>query len=128
MTQQHDRSKPPILSKEERARERAALDSSVPDPVDGGDSPLDDVRQQALSMGYVLRRESRPRRARPREQSGRVPTTCRIHPGIRAAMDQARVELNLTHADMINAGVLMFLESQGLRVDVDVQEFYPPAA
>ena len=135
MTQQN-RNRPPILSKDERSsRERddataaaglnggGDVSSGVPD---ADRDPLEGVREQALQMGYVLHRAPRTRRPRPEVREGRVPTTCRLIPEVRALMDQARLELNLSHSDMVNAGVIMFLESQNLRVDADLKRFLPP--
>jgi hypothetical protein len=94
-----------------------------------GDVPEEDIselRRLARSRGYDVRREPRPRRPRPDVHQGRVSTTCRLAPEVRDAMDLARLELNMNYSDMINAGVIMFLRSQNLRVDVDLEGFLPP--
>ena len=124
MTQQDQRL--PIRSKDERARDQVAVvPAGDSGPSRDGDGSLAEVRQLAHSLGYTVRREPRSRRPRPETRDGRVSTTCRLHPDVRSAMEQARLELNLTYSDMINAGVIMFLESQHLRVGVDPQQFLP---
>ena len=133
MTQSDER--PPIRSRNERARDRVsqepapALDSSVPGDDGAADLTEDaiaELRRLASSRGFNVRRESRPRRPRPDVHQGRVSTTCRLVPEVRDAMDLARLELNMNYSDMINAGVIMFLRSQNLRVDVDLDGFLPP--
>ena len=127
----------PIRSKNERAKERASQESlSGPNvsslDVSGngsGDAPEDEIaeiRRLAHSRGYAVRREGRARRPRPETRDGRVSTTCRLVPEVRDAMDQARLELNMNYSDMINAGIVMFLRSQNLRIEVDL-EGLPPA-
>ena len=123
----------PIRSRDERARDpgsepsldlaEASGNGAAGEPDDP--DPLEDVRRVAESMGYSIRRSPRSRRPRPDVRDGRVPTTCRLHPEVRAAMEQASLELNITYGDMINAGVVMFLRAQELRVDVDLQQFLP---
>ena len=130
MTQQNPA--PPIRSKAERARTQA---DSAPSPsVSNGASPeegdsdsliLDEIRESARSIGYEVRKEPRARRPRPEARDGRIPTTCRIHPEIRDAMDRARLELNMNFSDMINAGVVMFLRSRNLGIDVEPEQFLP---
>ena len=144
MTQQNP--KLPIRSRDDRARDLAAKDlaakervspESSDEPnsssngssngaVDAGSDSLAEVREQARSLGYSIRREPRPRRPSPEAKDGRVSTTCRLYPEVRAAMDQARLELNLNYSDMINAGIIMFLESRNLRGDVDLRQLLPP--
>ena len=133
MTQSDKR--PPIRSKNERAKDRVsqdpapALDSPAPSDDGAAELPeeaLAELRRLASSRGYNVRRESRPRRPRPDVHQGRVSTTCRLAPEVRDAMDLARLELNMNYSDMINAGVIMFLRSQNLRVDVDLEGFLPP--
>ena len=146
MTQQNQ--KLPIRSRDDRAkddrakdlaaRERVSLESSESsDKTDSssnaspngagnaGSDSLAEVREQAHSLGYSIRREPRPRRPSPEPKDGRVSTTCRLYPEVRAAMDQARLELNLNYSDMINAGIVMFLESRNLRTDVNLRRFLP---
>ena len=148
MTQQNQ--KLPIRSRDDRARDDRARDlaarervsleessesSDKPDSSsnvssngagNAGSDSLAEVREQAHSLGYSIRREPRPRRPSPEPKDGRVSTTCRLYPEVRAAMDQARLELNLNYSDMINAGIVMFLESRNLRGDVNLQQFLPP--
>ena len=130
MTQSEQRL--PIRSKNERAKERASQESfSGPDvsslDVSGNgaaDAPEDEIaeiRRLAHSRGYAVRREGRARRPRPETRDGRVSTTCRLFPEVRDAMDQARLELNMNYSDMINAGIVMFLQSQNLRIEVDLE-------
>ena len=124
--------RPPIRSKNERAKERASQESLSGPMVSGngtGDAPEDEIaeiRRLARSRGYDVRREARPRRPRPEIRDGRVSTTCRLIPEVRDAMDQARLELNMNYSDMINAGIVMYLRSQNLRIEVDL-EGLPPA-
>ena len=147
MTQQNQ--KLPIRSRDDRAKDLAAKDLAArervslespesPDKTDSssnassngagnvGSDSLAEVREQAHSLGYSIRREPRPRRPSPEPKDGRVSTTCRLYPEVRAAMDQARLELNLNYSDMINAGIVMFLESRNLRGDVNLRQFLPP--
>ena len=139
MTQQNQRL--PIRSRDDRARDLAAeeraslesadeLDPSSNGSSDGAGDPgpdsLAEVRELARSLGYSVRREPRPRRPSPEPKDGRISTTCRLYPEVRAAMDQARLELNLNYSDMINAGIIMFLESRNLRGEVDLRQFLPP--
>ena len=146
MTQQNQ--KLPIRSRDDRAkdlaaRERVSLESpESPDETgsssngsssgssngagNAGSDSLAEVREQAHSLGYSIRREPRPRRPSPEPKDGRISTTCRLYPEVRAAMDQARLELNLNYSDMINAGIIMFLESRNLRGDVNLRQFLPP--
>ena len=131
MTQKSQRL--PIRSRDERARDPGSEPSLDLAEVSGNGSAgesddsgsLEDIRRAAESMGYSIRRAPRGRRPRPEARDGRVPTTCRLHPEVRAAMEQASLELNITYADMINAGIVMFLRSQELRVDVDLDQFLP---
>ena len=130
---------PPIRSKDERERNpskgsvppvngsaAAPLnDGSEPAAPEGEENVLDEVRRSAQALGYGLRREPRARRPRPDSRDGRVSTTCRLDPAVRDALDQARLQLNMNFSDMINAGVVLFLESQNLRVGVDHQDFLP---
>ena len=69
----------------------------------------------------------RPVPAGPVLRSGTAgfPPPCRLVPEVREAMDQARMELNMNYSDMINAGVVMFLRSQNLRVEVDLEGLLP---
>ena len=120
---------PPIRPRDDRVPGPGFPESSTL-AVDGdvqpdGADPIDEVRRQALSMGYQVRKEPRARRPRPDAKDGRISTTCRFHPGVRAVMDQARLELNMNYSDMVNIGVIMFLESQNLRIDVDPRQFFP---
>ena len=148
MTQQNQ--KLPIRSRDDRARDLAARERVSPESLkspessessdkpdfssnassngagDAGSDSLAEVREQAHSLGYSIRREPRPRRPSPEPKDGRVSTTCRLYPEVRAAMDQARLELNLNYSDMINAGIVMFLESRNLRGDVNLRQFLPP--
>ena len=135
MTQSEQR--PPIRSRNERARDRASqepVQEPVPAPeasgngAGQGDAPesgIDEIRRMARSMGYDVRREGRHRRPRPDTKHGRVSTTCRLLPEVRDVMDQARLELGMNYSDMINAGVVMFLRSQNLRIDVDIESLFP---
>ena len=142
---------PPIRSKDERGRAAAASaaapggsngsgasppDDSSPDgsaknaaagsqPAAGDGENLDELRRSAHAMGYEIRREPRRRRPRPESRDGRVSTTCRLDPAVRDALDQARLQLNMNYSDMINAGVVLFLESQNLRVGVSHEDFLP---
>lgn len=116
-------SPPPLRS----ITERRAVNAPVPlpeVPVNGSppEDGVEELRRLAQAQGYRVSRQSRPRRARPDSRGGRVMTTCRLAPSVREAMEQARWQLNLTYADMINAGVVMFLRSQNLRVEVDPEE------
>ena len=122
----------PIRSKNERAKDRASQESLSGSEVSGpevsgngaGDAPEDEIaeiRRLAHSRGYAVRREGRARRPRPETRDGRVSTTCRLVPEVRDAMDQARLELNMNYSDMINAGIVMFLQSQNLRIEVDLE-------
>ena len=149
MTQQNQ--KLPIRSRDDRARDLAAREQVSPESLkspessdetdsssnvsssgssngagNAGSDSLAEVREQAHSLGYSIRREPRPRRPSPEPKDGRISTTCRLYPEVRAAMDQARLELNLNYSDMINAGIIMFLESRNLRGDVNLQQFLPP--
>ena len=130
---------PPIRSKDERERNSSKgsapavngpsaaplNDGSEPAAPEGEENVLDEVRRSAQALGYGLRREPRARRPRPDSRDGRVSTTCRLDPAVRDALDQARLQLNMNFSDMINAGVVLFLESQNLRVGVDHQDFLP---
>ncbi len=128
---------PAIRSRNERAKDRALQDSISASDVSGnngvGAGPQDDaaeddiaeIRRLARSKGYDVRREARPRRPRPESRGGRVSTTCRLIPEVRDAMDKARLELNMNYSDMINAGVVMFLRSQNLRADLDLEGLLP---
>ena len=117
----------PIRSKNDRAKDRASQESLSGPEVSGngaGDAPEDEIaeiRRLAHSRGYAVRREGRARRPRPETRDGRVSTTCRLVPEVRDAMDQARLELNMNYSDMINAGIVMFLQSQNLRIEVDLE-------
>ena len=149
MTQQNQ--KLPIRSRDDRARDLAAREQVSPESLkspessdetdsssngsssgssngagNAGSDSLAEVREQAHSLGYSIRREPRPRRPSPEPKDGRISTTCRLYPEVRAAMDQARLELNLNYSDMINAGIIMFLESRNLRGDVNLRQFLPP--
>ena len=149
MTQQNQ--KLPIRSRDDRARDLASRERVSPESPESLESPdkvdsssdvssngagngagnagldsLAEVREQARSLGYSIRREPRPRRPSPEPKDGRISTTCRLYPEVRAAMDQARLELNLNYSDMINAGIVMFLESRNLRGDVNLRQFLPP--
>ena len=128
MTQQ--KQPPPIRARGERASDPARSDGASSMPEGGGDSaadPVREIREQAQAMGYDVRRMPRGRRPRPEPEpgGGRISTNCRIHPGVRDVMDQAKLELNMNYSDMVNAGVIMFLKSQGLRIDVDEDQFIP---
>ena len=149
MTQQNQ--KLPIRSRDDRARDLASRERVSPESPESLESPdkvdsssdvssngagngagnagldsLAEVREQARSLGYSIRRKPRPRRPSPEPKDGRISTTCRLYPEVRAAMDQARLELNLNYSDMINAGIVMFLESRNLRGDVNLRQFLPP--
>ena len=128
MTQQ--KQPPPIRPRGERASGAPLSDGVSSSPSGGGDAdsdPVREIREQAQAMGYDVRRMPRGRRPRPEPEpgSGWVSTNCRIHPGVRDVMDQAKLELNMHYSDMVNAGVIMFLKSQGLRIDVDEDQFIP---
>ena len=120
----------PIRSKGERARDRASQGAGFSSEVTGaevapGEDSEDDIaeiRRLAHSKGYEVRREARPRRPRPETRDGMVSTTCRLLSEVRDAMDQARYELNMNYSTMINVGVVMFLRSRNLQVDVDLEE------
>jgi hypothetical protein len=123
---------PPIRSKSERERSTsngsvppAAADGTPDDSGVGADSDLDALRRSAQALGYEIRREPRRRRPRPDSRDGRVSTTCRLDPAVRDALDQARLQLNMNYSDMINAGVVLFMESQNLRVGVSHEDFLP---
>lgn len=130
MTQQNQA--PPIRSRAERAKAQSGPAASAAPPngtAPGGedeqDVTLDGIRELARTMGYEVRKEPRARRPRPETRDGRISTTCRLHPGVRDAMDRGRLELNMNLSDMVNAGVIMFLRSQNLGVDVDPDQFLP---
>ncbi len=113
---------PAIRSREQR--------SSAPDPqpqpdADGAAPEVERVREQALAMGYDLRRVPRSRRPRPQVRGGSVSMNCKLDPRVREAMEQAKLELNMNYSEMVNAGVVMFLKSQELRIDLDPLEFLP---
>ena len=129
MTQQNQ-TPPPIRSKSERARSQSdvsqpASNGASPEGRDPGVTTIDEVRESARSLGYEVRKEPRARRPRPEARDGRISTTCRIHPAVRDAMDRGRLELNMNFSDMVNAGVIMFLRSRKLGVDVEPEEFLP---
>lgn len=111
----------PLRSRQQRAGvdlagEGKASGGSAGDSAGPG-SEVDEVRERAASMGYRLSREAKPRSFRPEaDASGNVRTTCRLNPAVRKAMEVARLELNVSFSTIIERGVVMYLESEGLRV------------
>ena len=115
MTQGNQR---PLRSREERAR--AARSEEFPEEDPAGPEPAGDVeqlRRAAEAQGFSLARERRPSGVRPAVEEGRVRVACRVSVEVRRAMELARWELNLTFSDIIERGVVLFLDSQGLRVE-----------
>ena len=109
-----------LRSREERAAGAAPVKAAEPVEVDRTSEPselLVELRARAQELGYNLARESRSRNFRPEpDVSGSVRTTCRLSAGVRRAMEIARLELNVSYTAMIEEGLVMYLDSHGIRV------------
>jgi hypothetical protein len=129
MTQSDKR---PLRSREERAM--AAGSGPEPGPLDPPEGPepvaspapeMEELRRLARSQGLSLSRERRAKRVRPDSEMGYVRMACRVSLPVRRALETARWELGLTFSEVIEQGVVLYLESRGLRVD-GVHPMPPP--
>ena len=87
------------------------------DPVLSGPE-LDDIRRMAQSQGFVLYRERQAPKFRPdADARGGVRMTCRISSPVRRAMEVARMDLNVSYSQIIEAALSLYLDSRGFSVD-----------
>ena len=112
----------PLRSREERAMDgqRGVDSSEAGDPGVSDGEEVDDVeelRGRARSLGFVVAREARPRAGRPLvDRQGKVRVTTKVSLEVREAMQRVCWDLEMTVSEIMEQGVLMFLESRGLRV------------
>ena len=96
----------PIRSREDRVLEKVPGEEDSPESIDDVE-----LRDMARSKGYRLVRDPRV----PKEK--RVQTCLYISKSVRRGMEASRYELGMSFSDMVDRGVVMLLESHGLRVE-----------
>lgn len=108
----------PIRPRNERAAEARSPQAGMVAPAEQQDTQLAELQEQADALGLNLIRKKRPRRGRPEARpNGKVPMTCHVSLSVRRAMDDARIELNVTLSDLIERSVIHYLRSEGLYAD-----------